>query len=279
MLPVKISWIDVAQVLLLSIAFFYLLKNIYKSRAWVLAKGLITVGIVYLLAFVAKMTILSTIMDELLSVVLVAVVIMLQPELQKLVEKVGTRNWRSLITGAIKKQYKNKMWVSEQALSEIVNACQEMSDSKTGALIVIERKIPLKDIIDSGISIKADISSQLLINTFEKNTPLHDGAVVIKDNKIDSATCYLPLTKNPDVNKHLGTRHRAAIGVSEVYNDCACIVVSEETGRVSIALKGEMLYNLTLDDVRMMLIDELKPKQDADYEEEVNEEEIYEEDR
>lgn len=248
LLPSDISFLDIAQAIILAIVFFYILRNIYKTRAWVLAKGIITVGLIYLCVSLAKMTILSTIMDSIFSVALIAIVIMLQPELQKIVENVGAKNWSSTIKGFVRKNHKQNLWLTEQSITEIANACADMSAAKTGALIVIERKIPLQDIIESGISLKANISSQLLINTFEKNTPLHDGAVVIKDNRVESATCYLPLSKNSTINKHLGTRHRAAIGASET-SDCVVVIVSEETGAISLSVDGKIKYDLSKSDL------------------------------
>ena len=164
----------------------------------------------------------------------------------------------------------------EKVVYEIMDAIEYLKKNKIGALIVIERDIKIQDIISTGIIMNSEISPQLLVNIFEPNTPLHDGAVIISENKIAAAACVLPLSDDKDIAKELGTRHRAALGLAEE-TDAICIVVSEETGRVSIALKGEMLYNLTLDDVRMMLIDELKPKQDIEFEDDIEEEDAYEE--
>ena len=161
---------------------------------------------------------------------------------------------------------------------QVVIAATEMSNAKIGALIVIERDVSLGNYIDKAKKIYADLSSDLLIAIFYEGNPLHDGGVIIQGDRITCAGAVFPTSSSPKINRRLGTRHRAALGLAEE-TDAICIVVSEETGRVSIALKGEMLYNLTLDDVRMLLIDELKPKQEAEYEEELNEEEIYEEER
>ena len=160
----------------------------------------------------------------------------------------------------------------------MINAIDYWRKERNGAWMVIERDISLGNYIDKAKKLYADLTSDLLIAIFYEGNPLHDGGVIIQGDRITCAGAVFPTSSSPKLNKRLGTRHRAALGLAEE-TDAICIVVSEETGRVSIALKGEMLYNLTLDDVRMMLIDELKPKQDAEYDEdEIEEDEIYEED-
>ena len=167
----------------------------------------------------------------------------------------------------------------EHLVYEIVNAVDYMRKERIGALIVLERDISLGNYIEKAKKIYADLSSDLLIAIFYEGNPLHDGGVIIQGDRITCAGAVFPTSSSPKLNRRLGTRHRAALGLSEE-TDAICIVVSEETGRVSIALKGEMLYNLTLDDVRMMLIDELRPKQDSEFDEdEIDEEEIYEENK
>ena len=167
----------------------------------------------------------------------------------------------------------------EHLVYEIVNAVDYLRKERIGALIVLERDISLGNYIDKAKKLYADLSSDLLIAIFYEGNPLHDGGVIIQGDRITCAGAVFPTSSSPKLNRRLGTRHRAALGLSEE-TDAICLVVSEETGRVSIALKGELLYNLTLDDVRMMLIDELRPKQDIDLDEdEVDEEEIYEENK
>lgn len=242
-LMLDITVVDILQMLIMTAVVFYLCKTLYRTRAWVLMKGFAVIGIAYLLVYSTNMTVLKIIMDGVFNVLLIAIVIMFQPDLQRLVESVGKKSITSTVTGILKKQPEIDTWASDKSIYEIVSACEDMSKVKTGALIVIERAIPLKEYIESGISIKADISSQLLINIFEKNTPLHDGAVIIRNNKVAAATCYLPLTSNEKVDKHLGTRHRAAIGISEA-SDCLVIVVSEETGAMSICVDGKIQHNI-----------------------------------
>lgn len=238
-----ITMIDLFQMLILTGVIFYLCKTFYRTRAWVLIKGLLAIGIAYLVVYATHMTVIQSIMKGLFSVLMISIVIMFQPDLQKLVENVGKRSVTATINSIIKRPQTEDTWSKDKTIYEIVSACEDMSAAKTGALIVLERGIPLKEYIDSGISVKADISSQLLINIFEKNTPLHDGAVIVKNDRIEAATCYLPLTTNEKVDKHLGTRHRAAIGVSEA-TDCIAIVVSEETGAISICVDGQIQHNI-----------------------------------
>lgn len=251
-LIIDITVIDFLQMLILTGIIYYIFKTLYKTRAWVLIKGLITIGVIYVIICITNMTVLRSVMEGLFSVAAIAVVIMFQPDLQKIVEKVGTKNVMNTFGNIIKKHPNTDTWLTDTQIDEIASACIDMGKAKTGALIVIEREIPLKEFIHSGISLKADISSQLLINIFEKNTPLHDGAVIIRNHWIQSATCYLPLTNSNTIDKHLGTRHRAAIGASE-NTDCVVVVVSEETGAISICEDGQIHHNLTKTELISML--------------------------
>ena len=179
-----------------------------------------------------------------------ALVIIFQPELRKALEQLGSRNLISEIFSLESNQ--ENQGFSDRTVNEIVKATFEMAKVKTGALMVIERKVSLKEIERTGIEINGLVSSQLLINIFEHNTPLHDGAVVIRGNRVTAATCYLPLSDNMDISKALGTRHRAAVGVSEA-TDSVTLVVSEETGRVSVAVSGRLKSVKDGDELRDML--------------------------
>ena len=203
----------------------------------------------------------------------VALIIIFQPEIRNILEQLG----RSHLLGRHKVLTVDER---EHMVYEMVNAIDYLRKERIGALIVIERDISLGNYIDKAKKLYADLSSDLLIAIFYEGNPLHDGGVIIQGDRITCAGAVFPTSNSAKINRRLGTRHRAALGVAEE-SDAICIVVSEETGRVSIALKGEMLYNLTIDDVRMMLIDELRPKQEVEIEdeEEIKEEEIYEEDR
>lgn len=242
-LSLNITIIDLFQMLILTGVIFYLCKTFYRTRAWILIKGLLAIGAAYLIVYATHMTVLQSIMEGLFSILMVSIVIMFQPDLQRLVESVGKRSLKATFNSIIQKPQVEDNWASDRTIYKIVSACQDMSEAKTGALIVLERGIPLKEYIDLGISIKADVSNQLLINIFEKNTPLHDGAVIISGDKVQAATCYLPLTLSEDISKNLGTRHRAAIGISEI-TDSVAVVVSEETGAMSICVNGKIQHNI-----------------------------------
>lgn len=239
----RIALIDIIQIIILTFVIYYIVKSVYKTRAWILVKGLAIIGVVYVIICLTEMVLLQNIMQSLFSILMIAIVIMLQPELQKLVEIIGQNNFGN-VKSLLSKKKEIDSWYSEKTIDEITQACASMSKSKTGALIVIEKGIPLEEYITSGIMLKSHISKQLLLNIFEKNTPLHDGAVIIKNNLVESATCYLPLTNSHDINKDLGTRHRAAIGASE-HSDCIVVVVSEETGAISMCENGKILHKMT----------------------------------
>ena len=205
----------------------------------------------------------------------IAIIVIFQPEIRTILEQLG----RNQLLGRHKTLTVDER---EHLVYELVSAIDYLRKERIGALIVLERDISLGNYIDKAKKLYADLSSDLLIAIFYEGNPLHDGGVIIQGDRITCAGAVFPTSSSPKLNRRLGTRHRAALGLSEE-TDAIWIVVSEETGRVSIALKGEMLYNLTLDDVRMLLIDELKPKQDLDYTEEdednVDEEEIYEKEK
>ena len=256
----KITFVDVIQIVILCIILYYLIKSLYKTRAWILAKGLLIIGGIYIFISLSNMQVLKIIMQGLFSSLMVAIVIMLQPELQRIVETIGTQQFPSL-KHLFKKEQKKVSWYNENTINEIVSACESMSKAKTGALIVLERSIPLKEFIQSGLDISSNISNQLLINIFEKNTPLHDGAVIIRKNQIASATSYLPLSTNPKINKKLGTRHRAAIGVSET-TDCVVVIVSEETGAISISEHGNIHHKISIEKLKTLLLKYMYPSEE-----------------
>jgi len=239
----------IVDISLVWLIFYFILKNIKNNvKLSLIFKG---VAFVIILKFISEL------------------IIIFQPEIRTILEQLG----RSQLLGRHKVLTVDER---EHMVYEMINAIDYLKKERIGALIVIERDISLGNYIDKAKKLYADLTSDLLIAIFYEGNPLHDGGVIIQGDRITCAGAVFPTSNSSKLNRHLGTRHRAALGLSEE-SDAICIVVSEETGRVSIALKGEMLYNLTLDDVRIMLIDELRPKQDIDYEEEVNEEEIYEE--
>ncbi len=253
--------------------FYYILKNIKNNvKLSLIFKGVFFVVILKVISDWFGFITVGYLLDYIIQWGPVALIIIFQPEIRTILEQLG----RSQLLGRHKVLTVDER---ERMVYEMINAIDYLRKERIGALIVIERDISLGNYIDKAKKLYADLSSDLLIAIFYEGNPLHDGGVIIQGDRITCAGAVFPTSNSSKINRRLGTRHRAALGLAEE-TDAICIVVSEETGRVSIALKGEMLYNLTLDDVRMMLIDELKPKQEADYEEdEINEEEIYEEDR
>lgn len=205
-----------------------------NTRAWILFRGVGVFVIFLVIARLLSMSELVFIMDKAISVGITAFLILFQPELRKALEQIGQANIN--ILGSFKAI---EELFNDETIDALVSACYAMAKVKTGALIVIEQKVVLTEYEKSGINVDAAVSAALLINIFEKNTPLHDGAVVIRGNRVAAATCYLPLSDNATLSKELGTRHRAALGVSEA-TDSLTIVVSEETGKVSAAYKGEL---------------------------------------
>lgn len=231
----NITLADVVQMFILYFVLYYIAKNIYKTRAWILVKGLLALAIIYGAFCLLDFQIMKFILESLVGVLLIAIIIMFQPQLQTFVEKVGSVP----ITELLKRKETKDKYSSDNTMQQIMQACEAMSAVKTGALIVIERKIPLTEYIKTGIEVDGIVSRELLINTFEKNTPLHDGAVIIQGDKLVAATCYLPLSSNKNISKKLGTRHRAAIGLTEE-TDAVVLVVSEETGKISLCVNGKI---------------------------------------
>ena len=250
--------------------FYYILKNIKNNvKLSLLFKGLIVVIILWGISYTLKLTTIGLLIDYVIQWGPIALIVIFQPEIRTILEQLG----RNQLLGRHKILSVDER---EHLVYELVSAIDTLRKERIGALIVLERDISLGNYIDKAKKIYSDLSSDLLIAIFYEGNPLHDGGVIIQGDRITCAGAVFPTSSSPKLNRRLGTRHRAALGLAEE-TDAICIVVSEETGRVSIALKGEMLYNLTLDDVRMMLIDELKPKQDDEYDEDVSGEANYEE--
>lgn len=261
------------DICLVWIIFYFILKNIKNNiKLSLIFKGVVFVIILSLVSDWLGFTTIAVLLDYVIQWGPIALIIIFQPEIRTILEQLG----RTQLLGRHKTLTVDER---EHLVYEIVNAVDYMRKERIGALIVLERDISLGNYIEKAKKIYADLSNDLLIAIFYEGNPLHDGGVIIQGDRITCAGAVFPTSSSPKLNRRLGTRHRAALGLSEE-TDAICIVVSEETGRVSIALKGEMLYNLTLDDVRMMLIDELRPKQDIDLDEdEIDEEEIYEENK
>lgn len=255
---------DILEILIIAFLLYYILKWMKTTRAWQLLKGLAVICVFLLLAFIMDMTTILWLAQNLLSFAVMAIVVVMQPELRHALEELGKKNF--LPSGIFADSGKREQELfSEKTINEIVKACFEMGKAKTGALIVIEQKESLRDYERTGIEVDGIVTSQLLINIFEHNTPLHDGAVIVRGNRVTSATCYLPLSDNLGLSKELGTRHRAGVGVSEV-TDSLTVIVSEETGKVSVAYEGQLERGFTPDDLKARLQkvlnrqDEEKPK-------------------
>ncbi len=256
-----------ADVLLVWLVLYYILKNLRKNVKMVLLfKGIIIVLILKIISDVLDLVTISFLMNYVIEWGPLALIIIFQPEIRNVLEQLG----RSQLLGRHKVLTVDER---EKIVYEIVNAVEYLKKTRIGALIVIERDNSLQDYIERSKKIYADITSDLLIAVFFPNNPLHDGGVIIQGDKITSAGAVFPTSDSLKISKRLGTRHRAALGISEEM-DCLALVVSEETGRISIAMGGELYYNLTLDEFKLMILEELRPKKEiiADDEEDAEDE-------
>lgn len=254
---------DIIEILIIIFIIYQLLKSLKGTRAWIVAKGTLILFLLYGISYFLSFKIITYLAGLLFTFFSVALVIMFQPELRKLLEKLGNKNLTlRKFFKKIKKEKTEDILYSNKSIEEIIKSVNVMSKAKTGALILIEKDMSLIEYENTGIVVNADISNQLITNIFEKNTPLHDGAMIIRGDKITAATCYLPLSDNRNIDKNLGTRHRAAIGASEE-TDALIIVVSEETGAISIVKNGKIKHNITIEKLREELVDNrVKSNQD-----------------
>lgn len=241
---------DVLEILLIAFFIYKIIGWFRGSRAGTIIKGIGMLLGFTLLASILHFDTILWLLENCLTFGITAAIVIFQPELRRALEELGKGNIFSNFFNF--DTMENEGELDEQVIDEIARAATEMGKAKTGALIVIQKGISLADYEKTGILVDGRVSSQLLINIFEHNTPLHDGAVIIRGNRIISATCYLPLTDSRELGKELGTRHRAAVGVSEV-TDSYTVVVSEETGGISLAHDRRLIRNLTGDDVRDIL--------------------------
>ena len=232
---------DIIDIFLIALIVYQLLKVLKETRAMQLVKGIFLLFLILQISSWAHLTTLNYLLRNAMQVGMFAIVVIFQPELRNLLEKMGRSNVGKLIDVATGKISGDD---DDYAVSEIVTASANMSSTKTGALIVIERETKLGDVIRTGTLLDAEVSSALLENIFFPKTPLHDGAVIIRGDRIHTAGCFLPLTSNTNLSRDLGTRHRAALGISEA-SDAIVVVVSEETGKISIAINGSLTRNLT----------------------------------
>ena len=246
---VSITITDVLEIFILAFLVYSLLLWIKSTRAWTLLKGLMVLVVCVSLVYILHMDTLIFIVNRGIDIAITAAIVIFQPELRRALEQIGEKQIvSSLIPIDTGRDVTERF--SDKTVNEIAKAASEMGKAKTGALIVIEQNVRLDEY---GITLDSVLTSQLLINIFEHNTPLHDGAVIVRGNRITSATCYLPLSDNMMLSKELGTRHRAGVGISEV-TDSLTVIVSEETGGISVAYKGELKRNITVDELKEQLV-------------------------
>ena len=238
---------DYVEILIIAFLVYEVMVWIRDTRAWSLMRGIVVIIAFVLLAYLLQMTTILWLVRNGLNVLLMAVLIIFQPELRRALDYLGRKNFLGSLFTFNGTDVNERF--SDKTMNEIIKACYEMGRARTGALIVMKKSDPLTEYIRTGIEVDAVVTNQLLINIFEHNTPLHDGAVIIEGNRVVSATCYLPLSDNMELSKELGTRHRAGVGISEE-TDSLTIIVSEETGRVSLAQEGELKRNVDQDTLR-----------------------------
>ena len=242
-IPKTFVWTDIVEIIIISFLVYQILAWIRNTRTWALLRGVLVILGFLMVAAIFNMTTIIWIAGKIFSVAAIAIVVILQPELRRALEQLGQKNiFSSLLPFETAKVPEGRF--SDKTRNEIIKACYEMGKVRTGALIVIEQNTPLAEYERTGIEVDGIVTSQLLINIFEHNTPLHDGAIIVRGDRIVSATCYLPLSDNMGISKELGTRHRAAVGMSEV-SDALIVTVSEETGYVSVAMGGQLVRNVT----------------------------------
>ena len=245
---------DIIDILIVAVVIYAIIKGFRKTRAAQLIKGIGIFLVVTYLADWFQLNMISFFLGNLLQIGFIALVIIFQPELRRALEHVGRSKFG--------KWFSNEKFDYSDMVSEVIRAAESMSKTNTGALIVFEKESALDDLLTGGTPINADVTSELLENIFVHNTPLHDGAVIIRNSKIYKAACVLPLSSNRDLSKECGTRHRAGLGISE-QSDCISLVVSEETGRISVMHKGNMIRNLSIGNLRELLIRGLQPNEEV----------------
>lgn len=244
---------DVIEMIILAVVIYHIMVWVKTTRAWALLKGLAVLVLFWGLASVFKMHTILWLGQNVIGFLVMALLIVLQPELRKALEELGKNNILNSVMTFDSNRTEGERF-DEQTINEITKACVEMSKALTGALIVITQKEDLTEYERTGIKVDGLVTSALLINIFEHNTPLHDGAIVVKGNRVTWATCYLPLSANSELSKEMGTRHRAGVGISEVA-DSITVIVSEQTGKISLALNGKLERNLTGDSLKNRLME------------------------
>lgn len=235
-------------------------KSARHSRVWQLLKGIVMIILIMILSDVLQFKILNYILTSFMPYGVITLIVIFQPELRRMLEQLGTNKFTKYFGIGVEKDLASK---TKEDIYKIVIAAKELSNEKTGGLIVIERDIQINDIVDTGVKVDADVSPQLLVNLFVPKTPLHDGAVIISHNKIAAAACILPLADDKDMASGLGTRHRAAIGISRE-TDAIAVVISEETGKISIAKDGTLIADLKEEALKSILVKNIVTKRFGD---------------
>ena len=243
---------EIIDILIVSYVIYKLLVLIRGTRAIQLMKGILIVVVTWAVSIWFNLNTLQWMMNQMFNIGVIALIIIFQPELRRALESLG----RGKIFG---RSTSEEDHLVHERVGEVLKAVNYLCKRKIGALLVFERETGLNEYIESGIPIGAELGSELLINIFIPNTPLHDGAVIVRQNTICAAGCYLPLSENPFISKELGTRHRAAIGISEI-SDAICVIVSEETGQVSLAMNGLIVRDIKEESLISKLYDELRMK-------------------
>jgi len=251
-----VRWNDVLDILIVAYIIYKLLAFIRDTRALQLLKGIGILLVVFQISVWTDLNTLNFILRNALQVGIIAIFIVFQPEFRRALEQVGRSSFSKWFGEA-----EQDGSVNSQTVAEIVRASEQLSKTRTGGLIVIERNTKIGEVISTGVRVSADVTGELLVNIFVPKTPLHDGATVIRGNKIEAAACFLPLSQNKDLSKALGTRHRAGIGISEE-SDAVVVIVSEETGKISVAERGEIRRDLSIDALRRTLAERLESERD-----------------
>lgn len=244
-------WTDIVEIIVFGVVIYYFISWIKRTKAWLLLKGIMIVVCIYGIAYMFSLNNIVFVFNNIAPYFITLAIVIFQPELRKMLEQLGNRNVLGDIFSFDDGKERAERFTTE-TIDAIVRATFELGRAKTGALIVIEQNILLTEYINTGITMDALVSAPLLIQIFEHNTPLHDGAIVIRGNRIVAATCYLPLSDSMDISKALGTRHRAALGISEV-TDSITIIASEETGAISLAIGGTIYRDIDVDKLRTRL--------------------------
>ncbi len=246
---------DIIDILIVAYVIYKGIKLLRETRAATLVKGIVILILAMQLSSLLNLYLVNYILVNAMQVGFIALFVVFQPELRRGLEKMGRSKFGNLLSF----YEENNEEQTSMAISRICHAVENLSANRVGALIILERQTKIGDIIRTGVTLDSEITAELLINIFVPNTPLHDGAVVIRNNRIVAAACFLPLTQNTELNIELGTRHRAAIGITET-SDCVALVVSEETGKISLALEGTLTRNLTVESLERALTKILSPE-------------------